>query len=66
MRNKNGETPKDLALMIVLTEIATFAEELPFSHRDEHTPSFEREIRYQIARIHNRLLDQSTLDGMHI
>lgn len=66
MRNKDGETPKELATAIILTEIAAFAKELPFSHRDEHTASFELATRRQMARMHNRLLNKSTLDGVEI
>jgi hypothetical protein len=66
MRNKDGETPKELATAIVLTEIAALSKELPFNHRDEHPPSFERKVREQIAKIHNRMLDKSNLDGMHV
>ena len=66
MRNKDGETPKELATAIVLTEVAAMSRELPFSHRDEHAPSFELQVRKQLAKIHNNLLDKSTLDGMHV
>ena len=66
MRNKYHETPRELAIGIVLTEIAALAKELPLSHRDEHPPSFELKTRQQIATIHNRMLDKSNLDGMHV
>ena len=66
MRTKNGETAKELATAIVLTEIGALAKELPYCHRDENPPWFEFRVRQYIAKIHNRMLDNSTLDGMHI
>lgn len=65
-RNKDGETPKEVATAIVLTELSALTKELPFSQRDENPPWFELRVRQCIAKIHNRMLDDSTLDGMHV
>lgn len=49
---------------MVITEINAFHTELPLSHKDEYTPSFEREVKYHLRKIHNKLLEQSRLHGM--
>jgi len=56
------EAPRDMAHMLVIDMIGQLARE----YADTAQNAYERRVAIQIARIHNRLLDASGLDGLHI
>lgn len=66
MRNNNGFTPNERAMDIVLTLIkGTVNGRVDFNLQKE-TPAFKAETLRQLGVIHNRLLAQSSLDGLPI
>jgi hypothetical protein len=66
MKNNNGFIPEDRALDIVLTLIkGAFHERVDFNLYKE-TPAFKAETLRHLAVIHNRLLANSSLDGLPI
>jgi hypothetical protein len=65
-RLKNGLTPKEQALAIAITLIAQALSERDeaFSEWGDMTPKQQLSVRDQLAKLHNRLLNQSGLDGI--
>lgn len=61
-RQTAREAPRDMAHMLVIDMIARLARDYSGTAQN----AYERRVAIQIARIHNRLLDASGLDGLHI
>lgn len=65
MRNKEGYTPREQAYDIVIGWIYNVHHEYTqdISHLDS-TESFKKEVKKQLAKIHNKLLEKANLDGV--
>lgn len=63
MRSKDGFTPIEMAYAAAIGLLANY-----HHLRDDpkETPAFNRRLNVQLAKLHNRLLDESGLDGLYI
>ena len=62
-RNQKGFTPKELAYSLTMDWMRAMHQGAT-SDLDDDTPSFQRETRMQLAKLHNKLLVDSGLDGL--
>lgn len=63
----DGHTPSSYAVSEVITAILVRYRVLErYPEEIEGTPAFRRSVMKQLAAIHNRMLDNSNLDGLHI
>jgi hypothetical protein len=67
MRTKDGYTPTETACSLTMGWIRAMVANRTADIEDlEMTPSLEAAVRKQLAKIHNRLLDKSKLDGQYL
>lgn len=73
MLNKNGFTPKEAAFSIVLDhlycafyESTGHVEEFSTTPKGNPSVTFKAQLKKHIAELHNRLLDESDLEGTHL
>lgn len=59
-----GFTPKEAAYDIAIGWISNVIEGYASDLDDIEPPSRRKQVRKQLAKLHNRLLDQSGLDGI--
>lgn len=65
MRNAQNLTPKEAAQMIAIQAVRDEWRLYERKHQEvEGTPAFKRKTLDQLAKIHNRLLEESGFDGM--
>lgn len=65
MRNNQGYSPKEAAFDIAIGWLKAAHDQITGDvARYSNTPAFERALLPQIAKLHNRLLEQSKLDGL--
>lgn len=65
---QNGYTPKTAAVSTAITLLhhAIMRAKREDDLFTEFTPAFRREAMRQLIRLHNRMLDASDLNGLHI
>jgi len=63
MRTRSGYTPTEFVLDSILEHLRIFVLTVERDNEDER-PSVIKQIRIQAAKKHNRLLENSTLDGV--
>jgi hypothetical protein len=64
---KDGHTPKSYAMSSAITELhGLYKLYYVDPARIEGTTMFQRAVMLQLAKLHNRMLDDSDLDGLHI
>ncbi len=67
MRTKDGFTPRQAARNLVMGWVRAMVSNRTADIEDmQMQPSLEREVRKQLAKIHNRLLDETGLDGNYL
>lgn len=65
MRDKNGMTPRECAHDMAIGWLRAVHEKRTGDLADlKLPPAHEREVKAQIAKLHNRLLDESGMDGI--
>lgn len=61
---RGGYTPRQAAIDIALGWLtAAYEGKTDDVKQYAHTPGLQRDLRREIARLHNELLDESDLDG---